>query len=61
MPPVKHHEINPDTTNAAIENTINSTPPTMFLVANGACGTSMHTPNHMNMANVANPVAAPVT
>jgi hypothetical protein len=56
-----NHDNNPDTINAPIENTINNTPPAMFLVVNGVCGTSMHTPNHINMANVASPVVTPMT
>lgn len=60
-PPDKNHANIPDTINEVIEKTISRTPPAIFLVVNGSCGTNIHTPSHMNIANVESPVSTPIT
>ena len=50
-----------DTVEARTEKTINKTPPAMFRVVKGACGTNIQTPSHMNIASVASPVSTAIT
>jgi hypothetical protein len=60
-PPVINHDNAADTIGAMSEKTINKTPPAMFLVVNGPCGTNIQTPSHRNIAIVASPVSTAIT